>query len=421
MNVLWFSNSPCGSIRRDNLDTIKGGWLIALEDELKKLDKVKLSISYFSSKNEEPFEYEGVDYYPIYIQKGKNVIERFLYRHKSLKSIDNILLPKMLDVIETVKPNIIHIHGTEERFGLIQDYIKKIPVLFSIQGLIAPYKEKYFSGLSYSVVDKYESYLDKIKHISFKNDYESFCFRAKREVGYLKKAKYIAGRTLWDKNITLGINPNRQYFTVNEILRESFYKCVWCKESFNVRIQLISIISGGIYKGFETVLKTATLLKEYASFDFDWQIVGYDSKSKWVKISEQSTGLKHEKLNIHLLGRLNEKDLASLLVDSDVYVHVSHIENSPNSVCEAMLLGMPIIASFSGGTSSIVKNGVEGTLLQDGDPYMYAGTIVNYYNNFKTVSLFGKNARKRALVRHNPKQIVEELLTAYESVLKNEQ
>lgn len=40
----------------------------------------------------------------------------------------------------------------------------------------------------------------------------------------------------------------------------------------------------------------------------------------------------------------------------------SHIENSPNNLCEAMILGMPCIATDAGGTSTLLSNMKDGLL-----------------------------------------------------------
>jgi glycosyltransferase involved in cell wall biosynthesis len=96
----------------------------------------------------------------------------------------------------------------------------------------------------------------------------------------------------------------------------------------------------------------------------------------------------------------------------------SHIENSPNNLCEAMILGMPCVATFAGGTASMLKDGAEGVLVQDGDPWVMAGAILELINDNNKAVLFGKNARERALVRHNKTTIVSELLASYDSIIK---
>lgn len=417
MNILWFSLSPCGSLRMNNNARVIQGWMISLEDEVKKLVNVKLSVSYISSEEKPPFEYDGVNYFPVCRKIPQNGMKRVLARLKSYRKQDEEILPKLLNVVRTIKPDLIHIHGTEECFGLIQDVVKDIPIVFSIQGLIAPYKEKYFSGMPYHEVKRYEPVYKKIRQLSVVNDYKSFCYRAERENGYLSKAKYVFGRTFWDKDCTLALNLNRKYYVVNEILRNEFYQKRWNKTKFDSRLKLVSTISGGIYKGYETVLKTCRLLSEYSGVDYEWHIAGYDKNSKWVKIAEKITKVKLTDYPIVFHGRINADKLSDLLLSSDIYVHVSHIENSPNSVCEAMILGMPVIASYAGGTVSLLHDGEEGILVQDGDPYVLAGTIIDLWQNQDIAIKIGTTARDKALYRHDKNKIVNELVNGYQMIL----
>lgn len=420
MRVLWYSLSPCGSIRRSGELRVVQGWMISLEDEVKKNKEIDLHVAYFSYTENEPFKFDGVTYHPMFKPKARTKIGRVLERYKSLASEDEKMLPVMLDVVKSVHPDLIHIHGTEERFGLIQNYVTDIPIVFSIQGLIAPYKEKFFSGLPDKDIIRFESWMERIRKISYRDQFKGFVYRAKREIRYLNKAKYVMGRTFWDKDITGMLNMNREFYVVDEILRPPFYHKVWNKKAFSEdKIRIISTISGGIYKGYETVLKTALLLKQNTNIDFEWKIAGYNKDSKWVRIAENYTGIKTVDVNVKLMGALDAERLSDELVTSDMYVHVSHIENSPNSVCEAMMLGVPVIASFTGGTASMLEHGKEGFLLQDGDPYVYAGAIVDYYLHFDKVKTYGEKARQRALARHNPNRIGGQLLNAYKMILSN--
>lgn len=420
MRVLWYSLSPCGSVRRSGELRVIQGWMISLEDEIKKNKEIDLHVAYFSYTESEPFKFDGVTYHPMFQPKARTKIGRVLERYRSLASEDEKMLPVMLDVVKSVHPDLIHIHGTEERFGMIQDYVTDIPVVFSIQGLIAPYKEKFFSGLPDKDIIRFESWMERIRKVSYRDQFKGFVYRAKREIKYLNKAKYVMGRTFWDKDITGMLNMNREFYVVDEILRPPFYHKVWNKKAFSEdKIRIISTISGGIYKGYETVLKTALLLKQNTNIDFEWKIAGYNKDSKWVRIAENYTGIKTVDVNVKLMGALDAERLSDELVTSDMYVHMSHIENSPNSVCEAMMLGIPVIASFTGGTASMLEHGKEGFLVQDGDPYVYAGMIVDYYMHFGKVKAYGEKARQRALVRHNPNRICGQLLAAYNTILSD--
>lgn len=422
MKVLWFSNSPCGSIRRFSNGLVKsGGWLISLEDELKSNPDITLEVAFFSNEGEAPFIFEGVKYYPM----NKNIlnqnygINRIIERHICIKEKDKKAIKIMLNVIKQSQPDIIHIHGTEDSFGLIIDYVKDIPIVFSIQGLIAPYKEKFFSGIPQQQAYKYDSLFNRIKGEGIKKMYKSFCYRAEREKMYLSHAQYIFGRTYWDKACTLALNSKRTYFTVNEILRPEFYARQWKGYFSKEKIKIISTISGGIYKGYETVLKTASILKQYSHINYEWHIAGYTSNSKYVNIFEKTTKIHSSECNIVFHGRIDAEALSNILCDSDIYVHVSHIENSPNSVCEAMILGVPIIASNAGGTSSLLKDEEEGLLYQDGDPYILAGNIIEMTKNPDMAYTLAKRAQQRARIRHTPQNVINELVSGYKSIAKD--
>lgn len=415
--ILWFSPTPCGSVKRNDSSVIAGGWLISLEDAIKKCKNIDLHVAYFSATEGEAFDFEGVHYHPMLLKYSRNGLIRVLERWQSMSRVDREMLPVMLDVVKAVNPDLIHIHGTEERFGLIQDVVRDVPICFSIQGLIAPYEKKFFAGMPYADATKYESWKDKVRNVSIRGDWHRFRYQARREEHFLSKAKYILGRTFWDEYITLALNPQRKYFVVDEILRPPFYQKRWSKTCFSVgKLRLVSTISGGIYKGFETVLETARILQQYSKIDFEWNIVGYDGSSKWVHIAEKIKRLKHHDLCINLLGRKDAEELSELLINSDIYVHVSHIENSPNSVCEAMIVGMPVIASYAGGTATLLKDGQEGKLVQDGDPYVLAGTIVNLYQHFDKAQAYAESARKTAASRHDPKRVASQLIYAYKTI-----
>lgn len=47
MNILWFTNSPCGSIRRFSGSVKAGGWMISLEDEIKNVQTLIYQLPLF--------------------------------------------------------------------------------------------------------------------------------------------------------------------------------------------------------------------------------------------------------------------------------------------------------------------------------------------------------------------------------------
>jgi len=422
MKVLWFSLSPCGSIRRNNLVRYSQGWMISLEDEIKKHNDIDLNVCFISPKREEQeFTFEGVHYYPVFRDSAKYGIMRVWNRFRlSLEDDDAHMFPQLVDVVNKVKPDIIHIHGTEECFGSISTYAKEIhiPVAFSIQGILNPYCDFFFRGLPQSFVNKHEGLKNKILGMSFITDEKWFKKIALRECGYLTSADYILGRTNFDHVITGLFNQNRKYYIVNEILRPEFYSYKWDKPSFGEKITIVSTVSVGLYKGYETLLKAAYLLTSLTKFKFEWKIIGYDSNHRIAKLTHKYLGLDPTKCNITFCGRMDAYEMVSTMCEADIFCQVSHIENSPNSLCEAMLLGMPIVATFAGGTSSLIEDRKEGLLIQDGDAYTMAGTIYELSQDIKKAKYYGEKARERAMIRHDRQGVKNELIEAYNKILE---
>ena len=78
---------------------------------------------------------------------------------------------------------------------------------------------------------------------------------------------------------------------------------------------------------------------------------------------------------VDMLGVLTPTNIAAELMTASLFVHPSHIDNSPNALCEALLMGVPSVASNVGGVPSLVENGHTGLLYPDNDPFMLAGAI----------------------------------------------
>ena len=57
--------------------------------------------------------------------------------------------------------------------------------------------------------------------------------------------------------------------------------------------------------------------------------------------------LVHNNLNINLIGKINANQIVDEICDSDFFVQTSIIDNSPNALCEAQLLGIPVITTSS--------------------------------------------------------------------------
>ena len=417
MKVLWLTNNPCSALELLDPSNPRGGWLLSLEKELSNHQGIDLHVGFYHRINLAPFRHGNTTFHPLERIHNKSKIARFLVRMYAKHGRDKKEIEILKLLIEEVQPDIIHIHGTESNFGLVQE-CTSVPIVISIQGLINPISEKYFIGIPKNITRRYEQFTDKLTFRTATSNYRKLKVVAQRERQILKNARHILGRTGWDKAVTRLLSPDSKYFIGQEMLRPSFYKRTWHGAPPNGTIKLISVLGDPTYKGFEMIVKTARLLQKFTDIDFVWQVAGVNKDTYSVKIVSKWLNEDPEKAGIRLLGNQNEAQLANLLVNSDIYCQVSHIENSSNSLCEAMMVGIPCIASFAGGTESLLTSGKEGILTQEGDSWSLAGKIKELYFNFSYAKKIGEAAKIRASKRHEKASIVHELLITYREIIK---
>lgn len=406
MRILWFTNTPsCYKSEKGGYNG--GGWISSLEKEIKKVKNIELGICFHL--NEEAFKViqDNVTYYPI--SRYNNSFEKLYYRIlKSKKKQDDIDIKQYLKVINDFKPDVINIFGSENNYGLISLYVQ-IPIILHIQGIMTPYLTAYCPP-KYSFTNIIFSSYNPFKILKSYKFIKDWVHCAKREQIMLSNIPYFMGRTTWDKRMTHIYAPKAQYFYCNEILRNVFY----CNNPYigNNNLVITTTISSPYYKGFDTILQAAYILKHNLKQKFTWNVYGISE----VKSYERKFKIKINDCNIKIGGIIDDKTLVEQILRSTVFVHPSYIDNSPNSVCEAQILGCPIIATNVGGIPSLIENGVSGLLIPANDPYQMAYLIHKLHIEKDFAKQIGENGKNIALQRHNKETIIKELISIYNTI-----
>jgi glycosyltransferase involved in cell wall biosynthesis len=413
MRVLWFTNSPSLAAQKVNITINTQGWVASLEQKLAEADVVELGIAFPVSKRTDSFSNGNTTYFPFLKKTVNGKIKELAHRWKHLP--ESVPQSQLLEIVDEFKPDVIHIFGTEHEYGLITPHVR-IPVIIQIQGVISQVIRHWYSTIDRFDVLKYGSWRGLILGYGLWHHYYTFSNRAKREkIIYGLCSNYI-GRTEWDKNIVRMMSKNGNYFHCDEILRSDFYNTIWQQPTSDPFV-IFSTLGPFIYKGLETILETAILMKKRVKLNFLWRIAGVEGNEEIIMIIEKKYKQTFSSKNITFLGSINSRSLLNNLLQSSVYVHPSHIENSPNSICEAMLLGMPVIACNTGGIASLINHRVNGVLVQDGDAESIASVLKELYDNKQLASSLGIAGRILALERHNPEKIVKALTGHYNSVV----
>lgn len=419
MRVLWFTNTPSLAAEALNDKGNIGGWIAALEEEVAKVDEIELGVAFHHGvSDKKQFSIGKTKYfsfpYPV-LSKGnkRGIISRWKHKIEPISIVNYYL-----EVVDQFKPDIIHIYGTELAYGLIIEKVK-VPVIIWIQGNLSVYEKKWFSGLSNYAILRHSSIKKIIYGYGTWHLFFLFKKRVDREREMMQNCSYIIGRTDWDRRISLILSPNSKYFHCDDLLRSDFYTSKGWLNTSHTRMILHSTLSSMNYKGIETILETAMLLKKSSLLNFEWHVAGLTGNEELIQIIEKYYEQKCADYGIIFLGNLNPDRLIGMLLETDCYIHTSHIENSPNSVCEAMILGVPVIATYAGGTSNLITNGIEGILIQDGDPYSLSGAIIELNEDNDLKAKISYNARRKAREKHNRDKVLKDILNIYNSILSD--
>ncbi|HUR11222.1 MAG TPA: glycosyltransferase family 4 protein [Flavitalea sp.] len=417
MKVLWLSPSPAGLSAEVNFNFPGGGWITSLENNLKQIPEIELAVCFFHYlPTTFRILHDDVTYYPVYtdlFSLKQKIRSRFFLQLADTNT------EGILKAIEDFKPDVIQVFGTEFGLGEIAEKTN-IPLIIHIQGLLNPIYAAWLPpGISLSTIHKHASWKNKILRGGFYHDYKMMEKRAAREERIIKRCDNFFGRTLWDKSVISIYKKTFNYFHCDEMLRSEFYRYEW-KMKRNKIIRLVTTINESMYKGLEIVLQTAYLLKSKANISFEWNIVGMQPGSELAQLIEKITGLRFQDQCIRFLGPRIGDDLLKELLNADLFIHPSYIDNSPNSVCEAQLLGMPVIAGRVGGIPTLVNNEETGILYNSNDPFELSSIIKDLPNDTPLIKKISRQARAIALKRHNYETITTTVLNTYQMMIKKE-
>lgn len=407
-------------MKKDQQQELKptAGWIDSFICELAKdLNLINLSVV-FPTSYVEYYEkkIEDVNCYAL-----ENVYQFTRYTKKHLE-----ILKKAIDI---EKPDIIIIFGSEYtyQYEIIQickelNCIDNVAVW--IQGLVGIYSDYYTGNLPYRVQIRMtlKEILGRSYNIAMGK--KNFYKRGKYECELFNTVSHAVGRTDWDKACMNKINPSIQYHFCNELLRPVFYEKKW---NINTCEKYSIFVSQNHYplKGYHVVLEAVSQLKgTFPNIKLVTTGRNVLSNKPEVYIRFSSYDLYLRKLikkfnlcdNVVFTGPLNEQKMCNQFLKAHVFVSAAFIENSPNSLGEAMILGVPTISSDVGGVKNMLEHNKDGYIYQSDAPYMLAYYIQKLFEHDEIALTFSKNARVHAMKTHNKDSIMQDFFSMCEKV-----
>lgn len=414
IKVMWLCSTPIPQVAKTcNLsETIHEGWLINVATELERMDTIAFNFVVLSAEATNEVQY---------FQNNGSVYVTV----DTKKQTDEMAVRSFESILKKIQPDVIHIWGTEYKHSWLMTeaakntgYLEKVVV--SMQGLVSMIAKHYMGGIpgKYQMIP---SFRDILRKDTLKMQQENMAKRGEFEKATLKTVKHVIGRTFWDRACAKLVNPEICYHFNNETLRETFYDSEWNYENC-VKHSIFVSQSHYPIKGFHYLLEAIAILKERYE-DVSVYVSGHNNA---LKTGILSTGygkylqalMKKYKLNscVHYVGMLSAEEMKQRFLSTEVFVSPSVIENSPNSVGEAMLLGMPVVASNVGGVADMLCHGKEGFLYQADAPYLLAHYISEFFDDQEKEKQFGTCARIHAQKTHDKKENIQKLIEIYRSI-----
>lgn len=415
MKVLWITNSPLPaiSLKMSKCPSPTGGWILSLLNLLSNnCNDITIAIAtVFPCDKLIKETIDGIIYYCLPCKQYPTTYQSQLEEY-------------WIKVKNEFKPDIVHIHGSEFTHGL--SYIKACGnqnVILSTQGLVSIIQQFYLADIPPYTIRKFTTLRDIIKGGPIR-DLNKLRKSALYEKEYILNLKHVIGRTTWDKVHVTSINESICYHLCNEPLRNAFYTSKWSLDKC-VRHSIFISQAASPLKGLHKLIEA---LPHIIKKNPDTKVVvsgrNIYKKSTWINLhnttySSYITYLinKYELSNhIKFIGLCNEKEMVNQYLKANVFVCPSSIENSPNSLGEAQILGVPCVASYVGGIPDMITHGVSGFLYRFEDTQMLAEYICEIFSNEELSIKMSLTERIIASQRHNREQIIQNLIDIYKSI-----
>lgn len=453
INVLWVCNVILPQIAKamQRPGTPIGGWLEGLAEDLGRCPGVRLTVCFPLYGSREPVrgrvklqDCEAGKAEAGKPEAGKTDVRKagkaavceadasgaiayygFSADLKKLDSYDPVQERQFRQMIEETKPDLLHIFGTEYPHALaaVRAFGRPERTMIHIQGLASVYALHFMADLPWKVRRQY-TFRDLVRGTNLEKQQQGFVKRGVLEKKAIRACGHILGRTDWDRACTGQINPKAVYHVNQETLRRAFYQ-EENRWSYKACEKYSIFLSQGSYpiKGLHYMLEAMPLIRRrYPKVHL--YVAGEDiSRDRRFRDRLRQTaygryicrlldryGLRQ---SVTFTGFLDEEEMCWRYRDSHVFVCPSSIENSPNSVGEAMALGMPVVCADMGGVKSMLAHEQEGLIYPVNAPYMLADGVCRIFGDSGLAEELGERAREKAMRTHDREKNTRQVLEIY--------
>lgn len=416
MKVLWIVNMLLPELAHElgRKTGTSGTWLIDLSKGLSECSEIQLAIACVNGESFVDTQIGNIRYFCI-PGNGKTML---FYRPELVKYWE--------EIENKFSPDIVHFNGTEYTHGI--SYLRRFPnkkKLLTIQGVIEKTSQNHWGGLPLPILLWYRT-IQEYVHFNGMIERKIVARRnVKYEREYVKSVDFATGRTDWDKFYMQSLNLHLRYYRCNYNLRNEFYSAPkWKPENCTRHMVYASTSTQVPMKGGHMVLPAIKLIrKQYSDVKFVF-LAGNVKEGMLVPTSGYTRYILHEikrlgiEDNVVFVGNQDAHGIIKLMLQSNITIVPSAVENASATLREAMHLGVPSIAAFRGGMPELINDGENGFLYDYSEFEFLAGRIMQVFSNDILAEKLSTNAIKTAKKWHDREKNVFDMLQVYHEILE---
>ena len=385
MNILWLAAYPSPRITREH----PVPWVVTLARLVARHPGVALTILSWNPALAQPveeFDHDGIHFiylrvpafrfdvltlYQVRIRRTAAYLRRHAHRY-----------------------DLLHLHGSELQFPAAAAGLA-LPVLLSVQGLVSECVKVLPGAFSWRrLLWNLAGYYER---------------------RYLPRVPNFSCRTHWDAAHVARLSPGSRVFHNWEAIREEFFVAARQPRPAPAGRPLLLFVGGSqLMKGYAETLAAFDLIR--ATTDMRLVVAGPAYANEMADARRRFPPRHTRPEDIEYRGFQTAAQLAQLCREALCLVHPSYLDNSPNSVCEAQVAGLPVVATNVGGVASLIEHGHTG-LFAELSPRSLAHQVLRLHQHPALRARLARQAQAVAHQRHAPATVLRRTVEIYAAII----
>lgn len=215
-----------------------------------------------------------------------------------------------------------------------------------------------------------------------------------------------------DQFIDKGFRPDKIMVIQNAIETDNY--AAYKTKQYDGLIRIISVGRFVKQKDYVTALNSfSNLVKNTGKRNFEYYIIGYGPLEQ--EIRSLAKNLDVDKF-VKIL--INPPNIHSLLRECDIFLSTSLFEGVSNSIMEAMIAGLPVVATDVGDNKYLIDNGYNGFLIPCKNVDQIVEKLEVLSESEAKRKEFGINSRKKIEIGFSKEKMVDSYLSFFSDVIR---